>query len=67
MVLSFAAAAAASVDALAQEQEWQSSQVLGVPPAGTDMFQLKDLDSFKKYSRVENFEIAVTPICAVPE
>src|SRR5437588_3180985 len=49
--------AAASVDALTQEQEWQSSQVLGVPPAGTDMFQLNDLDAFKKYSRVKNFEI----------
>ena len=57
VVLSITAAAAASVDALAQEQEWQSSQVLGVPPAGTDMFQLNDLDAFKKYSRVKNFEI----------
>ncbi len=57
VVLSIAAAAAAAVDVLAQEQEWQSSQVLGVPPAGADMFQLNDLDAFKKYSRVKNFEI----------
>ena len=56
-VLSIAAAAVASMDALAQEQEWQSSQVLGVPSGGADTFQLNDLDAFKKYSRVKNFEI----------
>src|SRR5512144_1622956 len=56
-VLSIAAAAVATMDALAQEQEWQSSQVLGVPSGGADMFQLNDLDAFKKYSRVKNFEI----------
>ena len=43
--------------ALAQELEWQSSQTLGIPPAGADMFQLNDLEAFKKYSRVKNFEI----------
>ena len=47
----------ASVKVLAQDQEWQSSQVLGVPPAGADMFQLNDLGAFKKHSRVKNFEI----------
>src|SRR5262245_65221444 len=47
---------ALSVKAVAQELEWQSSQTLGVPPAGADMFQLND-ESFKKYSRVKNFEI----------
>ena len=57
VVLSISAAAVASVNAIAQDQEWQSSQVLGVPPAGADMFQLNDLDAFKKYSRVKNFEI----------
>ena len=59
VVLSIMAAAVASINALAQDQEWQSSQVLGVPPAGADMFQLNDLESFKKYSRVKNFENTV--------
>ena len=40
-----------------QEEEWESAQVLEVPPAGADMFQLNDLASFRKYSRVKNFEI----------
>ena len=57
VVLSISAAAVAAVNAIAQDQEWQSSQVLGVPPARADMFQLNDLDAFKKYSRVKNFEI----------
>jgi hypothetical protein len=34
-----------SVKALAQELEWQSSQTLGIPPAGADMFQLNDLEA----------------------
>ncbi|HEX9463671.1 MAG TPA: hypothetical protein VGB82_13825 [Alphaproteobacteria bacterium] len=41
----------------APEEPWESAQVLGVPPNGADMFQLNTLDSFKKYSRVKNFEI----------
>ena len=55
-------AAAALVGGIApgpaqSDEEWQSSQVLEVPPSGGDMFQLNDLASFKKYSRVKNFEI----------
>jgi hypothetical protein len=41
----------------AQCEEWESSQALEVRPDGADMFQLNDLASFKKYSRVHNFEI----------
>src|SRR5262249_36767287 len=52
-----ATAAALSAAASPQDEEWQSAQVLGVPPAGADMFQLNDLEAFKKYSRVKNFEI----------
>src|SRR5262249_22564979 len=48
---------ACSVKALAQELEWQSSQTLGVPPAGADMFQLNDLEAFKKYSGVKIWEM----------
>src|SRR6516164_10841277 len=40
-----------------QDEEWQSAQILGVPPAGADMFQLNDLEAFRRYSRVKNFEI----------
>ena len=39
------------------DEEWQSAQVLEAPPGGADMFQLNDLESFRKYSRVKNFEI----------
>jgi len=52
-----ATAGALSAAASPQDEEWQSAQVLGVPSAGADMFQLNDLEAFKKYSRVKNFEI----------
>ena len=52
-----ALAIAVSVAARAQDDEWESAQQLEVPPAGADVFQLDDPASFKKFSRVKNFEI----------
>ena len=52
-----AATIGAFTAAPAQGEEWESSQALEVPPGSADMFQLNDLASFKKYSRVHNFEI----------
>src|SRR3954447_11458221 len=57
LVLALAAMACATGAMAQRDEEWQSSQVLEVPPNGADMFQLNDLESFKKYSRVKNFEI----------
>src|SRR5262249_52618979 len=57
ILVGIAPAAALSAGASPQDEEWQSAQVLGVPPAGADMFQLNDLEAFKRYSRVKNFEI----------
>jgi len=57
ILVGIATGAALSAGASAQDEEWQSTQVLGVPPAGADMFQLNDLEAFKRYSRVKNFEI----------
>src|SRR5262245_50863228 len=57
ILVGIATAAAVSAVASAQDEEWQSAQVLGVPPAGADMFQLNDLEAFRRYSRVNNFEI----------
>ena len=57
LVLAAAMACATSAAFAQRDEEWQSSQVLEVPPNGADMFQLNDLESFKKYSRLKNFEI----------
>src|SRR5690242_521155 len=56
-ILFVAAALVAGPAAAQSDEEWQSSQVLEVPSGGADMFQLNDLASFKKYSRLKNFEI----------
>ena len=57
LAFAFVAATASCTNGWAQQEEWESSQVLEVPPGGADMFQLNDLESLKKYSRVKNFEI----------
>jgi len=48
VLVGIATAGALSGGAYAQDEEWQSAQVLGVPPAGANMFQLNDLEAFKK-------------------
>ena len=54
--LAFMTVATISGGSAAQEEEWEAAHS-SAPPAGADMFQLNDLASFKKYSRVKNFEI----------
>ncbi len=39
------------------EQQFQSSYALEVPAGGANMFALDDLASYRKYSRLSNFEI----------
>ena len=57
VALTSAATIGAFTAAPAQCEEWQSSQVLGVPPAAPTCSSSMTWPVFKKYSRVKNFEI----------